>query len=221
MPINDKGKMIIKPGRVSYTILKWMQGKEETSALKNTTGHIISEKICNLPGETHGLVTIEQTFYRMVRNNVIYRDKDPRGFFSDYRINYWHKNIPADILANAPVEVKRAMAKTIDDMKPGQYMDDEGCVVTPGVTVTDGDPFNEDTATVEELAPQVEEEEPILSEEQVQELCDKAVAPRVYDEADIGLQPEEEQKAQEVSVPVEVKKDGKTMSITINLTINL
>lgn len=220
MPINDKGKMIIKPGRVSYTILKWMQEKEETSALKNTTGHIISEKICNLPGETHGLVTIEQTFYRMVRNNVIYRDKDPRGFFSDYRINYWHKNIPADILANAPVEVKRSMAKTIDDMKPGQYMDDEGCVVTPGVTVTEGDPFNEDTATVEEPDQEVEEEEkPILPEEQVQEICDKSVQP--YEETDVEPQLEEVQKAQEVSVPVEVKKDGKTMSITINLTINL
>lgn len=227
MPINNNGSMIIKPGRVSYTILKWMQEKEDTSALKNTTGHIISEKICDQPGETHGLVTIEQTFYRMVRNNVIYRDKDPRGFFSDYRINYWHKNIPADILANAPAEVKRSMVKTIDDMKPGQYMDDEGCVVTPGVTVTDGDPFNEDTTTVEDTDQQVEdtdqqvEEEPISPEEQVQELYDKAVAPRAYDEADIGLQPEEEEKAQEVSVPVEVKKDGKTMSITINLTINL
>lgn len=219
MPINDKGKMIIKPGRVSYTILKWMQEKEETSALKNTTGHIISEKICDLPGETHGLVTIEQTFYRMVRNNVIYRDKDPRGFFSDYRINYWHKNIPADILANAPVEVKRSMAKTIDDMKPGQYMDDEGCVVTPGATVTEGDPFNEDTATVEEPDQEAEEEEPILPEEQVQEICDKSVQP--YEETDVEPQPEEVQKAQEVSVPVEVKKDGKTMSITINLTINL
>lgn len=220
MPTNDKGKMIIKPGRVSYTILKWMQDKEETSALKNTTGHIISEKICNLPGETHGLVTIEQTFYRMVRNNVIYRDKDPRGFFSDYRINYWHKNIPADILANAPVEVKRSMAKTIDDMKPGQYMDDEGCVVTPGVTVTEGDPFNEDTATVEEPDQEVEEEEePILPEEDIEEICDKSVQP--YEETNVEPLPEEVQKAQEVSVPVEVKKDGKTMSITINLTINL
>lgn len=210
MPISNKGTMIIKPGKIAYTILKWMQEKEGTSALKNTTGHIIAEKICDLPDETHGVIAIEQTFSKMVRNNVIYRDKQLRGVYSDYRINYWHKNIPADILANAPVEVKRSMAKTIDDMKPDQYMDDEGCVVTPGATVTEGDPFSEDTATVEEPEQQDEEEELILPEEQVQEVCNKSVQPY-----------EEEKDVQEVSVPVEVKKDGKTMSITVNLTINL
>lgn len=216
MTINNKGSMIIKPGRVSYTILKWMQEKEDTSALKNTTGHIISEKICDQPGETHGLVTIEQTFYRMVRNNVIYRDKDPRGFFSDYRINYWHKDIPTDILANAPVEVKRSMAKTIDDMKPGQYMDDEGCVVTPGATVTEGDPFSEDTVTVEDTAPQFEETDLSKRATDIANMfCGEAIVPKEV------VEPEEETETQEVSVPVEVKKDGKAMSITINLTINL
>lgn len=216
MTINNKGSMIIKPGRVSYTILKWMQEKEDTSALKNTTGHIISEKICDLPGETHGLVTIEQTFYRMVRNNVIYRDKDPRGFFSDYRINYWHKDIPTDILANAPAEVKRSMVKTIDDMKPGQYMDDEGCVVTPGVTVTDGDPFSEDTTTVEDTDQQFEETDLSKRATDIANMfCGEAIVPKEV------VEPEEETETQEVSVPVEVKKDGKAMSITINLTINL
>lgn len=216
MTINNKGSMIIKPGRVSYTILKWMQEKEDTSALKNTTGHIISEKICDQPGETHGLVTIEQTFYRMVRNNVIYRDKDPRGFFSDYRINYWHKDIPESILANAPAEVKRAMVKTIDDMKPGQYMDDEGCVVTPGATVTEGDPFSEDTVTVEDTAPQFEETDLSKRATDIANMfCGEAIVPKEV------VEPEEETETQEVSVPVEVKKDGKTMNITINLTINL
>ena len=207
---NKDSKMYIKPGKLAHTILKWMQEKEGTPALKKTTGHIIAEKISELDGVESGVITIEQVLSKMVKLSVIYRDKYPKSIYSDYRINYWHKSIPKDILANAPVEEKRSMAKTIDDMKPGQYMDDEGCVVTPGATVTDGDPFSEDAVIVEDTGQQDEEEEPILPEEQVQEICDKAVQPY-----------EAEKEVQEVSVPVEVKKDGKTMSITVNLTINL
>lgn len=206
---SKKGTMNIKPGKIAYTVLKWMQDMEGTSTLKNTTGHQLAEKICALPDVDSGSITIEQTLSKMVKTGVIYRDTSPKGIYSNYRINYWHKNIPADILADAPVEIKRIMAKTIDDMKPGQYMDDEGCVVTPGTKVADGDPFSEDTVTVEDTAPQFEEKL-ILPEEEIQEICNKAV------------QPYEEQKdTQEVSVPIEVKKDGKTMSITVNLTINL
>lgn len=200
---NKDSKMYIKPGKLAYTILKWMQEKEGTPALKKTTGHVIAEKISELDGVESGVITIEQVLSKMVKLNVIYRDKYPKSIYSDYRINYWHKSIPKDILANAPVEEKRSMAKTIDDMKPGQYMDDEGCVVTPGATVTEGDPFSEDAVIYPDTTP-------FPSEEEVQEICNEAVKP--YDEEPVK---------QEVTVPVEVKKDGKTMSITVNLTINL
>lgn len=194
---NKDSKMYIKPGKLAHTILKWMQEREGTPALKKTTGHIIAEKISELDGVESGVITIEQVLSKMVKLSVIYRDKYPKSIYSDYRINYWHKSIPKDILANAPVEEKRSMAKTIDDMKPGQYMDDEGCIVTPGKVETNEDPFNEG-ATI------------FPSEEEVQEICNEAVKPL-----------DEEPVKQEVTVPVEVKKDGKTMSITVNLTINL
>lgn len=207
---NKTGLMNIKPDKISYKILQWMQEYEGTNALKNTTGHIIAEKIAALPEIENGELTIEQTFSKMVKSNIVYRDRYDKSIYSDFRINYWHKSIPQEILANAPAEVKRAMAKTIDDMQENQYMDDEGCVVTPGVTVTNGDPFNEDTATVEDTDQQTEEEELILPEEQIQEICNKSVQPY-----------EEKKEPQHISVPVEVKKDGKSMSITVNLTINL
>ena len=200
---NKDSKMYIKPGKLAHTILKWMQEKEGTPALKKTTGHIIAEKISELDGVESGVITIEQVLSKMVKLSVIYRDKYPKSIYSDYRINYWHKSIPKDILANAPVEEKRSMAKTIDDMKPGQYMDDEGCIVTPGKIETEGDPFSEDAVIYPEAAP-------FPSEEEVQEVCNEAVKPL-----------DEEHTKQEVTVPVEVKKDGKTMSITVNLTINL
>lgn len=200
---NKDSKMYIKPGKLAHTILKWMQEKEGTPALKKTTGHIIAEKISELDGVESGVITIEQVLSKMVKLSVIYRDKYPKSIYSDYRINYWHKSIPKDILANAPVEEKRSMAKTIDDMKPGQYMDDEGCVVTPGKIETEGDPFSENAVIYPEATP-------FPSEEEVQEICDKSVQPY-----------KEKKEVQEVSVPLEVKKNGKTMSITVNLTINL
>lgn len=203
---NKDSKMYIKPGKLAYTILKWMQEKEGTPALKKTTGHVIAEKISELDGVESGVITIEQVLSKMVKLNVIYRDKYPKSIYSDYRINYWHKSIPKDILANAPVEEKRSMAKTIDDMKPGQYMDDEGCVVTPGAIVTEGDPFSEgdefEETDISKHATAVAEMHAVTVE-------------------DAAPQFEEEKTAQEVTVPVEVKKDGKTMSITVNLTINL
>ena len=194
---NKTGRMNIKPGKVSYKILQWMQEHEGTSTLKRTTGHLVAARIAALDDVENGELTIEQTFSRMVKCNVIYRDKHDKSSYSDYRINYWHKSIPADILANAPVEVKRAMAKTIDDMKPEQYMDEQGCVVTPGAVEKTEDPFNED-------------KDLLLPEETIEEICNEPVKPY-----------EEKPTTQEVSVPLEIKKDGKSMSITVNLTINL
>lgn len=154
MPISKDGVMYINPNKLSYKILIWMQEHEGTQTLKKTTNRNIANRICALPDVTNGLASIEQALAKMIHNKVIYKDKYPRGVCADFRINYWHKSIPASILAKAPVEVKRAMAKTIDDMKPGQYMDNEGCVVTPAYAEKNEDPFSED---VTDTAPQVEE----------------------------------------------------------------
>ena len=197
------GLMNIRPGKISYRILEWMQSVEGTNALKNTTGHIIAGKICALPDVENGELTIEQTFSKMVKCNVVYRDQHYKSIYSDYRINYWHKSIPADILANAPVEVKREMAKTIDDMQPNQYMDDEGCVVTPNSVEKSEDPFNEDAEVVNvgETSDGDVYEVPVTVED---------TAPQF-----------EEPTTQNVTVPLDIKKDGKQISVTLNLTINL
>ena len=139
----------------------------------------------------------------MVKCNVVYRDQHYKSIYSDYRINYWHKSIPADILANAPVEVKREMAKTIDDMQPNQYMDDEGCVVTPNSVEKSEDPFNEDAEVVNvgETSDGDVYEVPVTVED---------TAPQF-----------EEPTTQNVTVPLDIKKDGKQISVTLNLTINL
>lgn len=202
--INKTKTMNIKPGKISYKILKWMQ--EHEISLKNTTARHIASRVAALPDVENGELTIEQAFGKMVQCNIIYRDHHERSLLSDYRINYWHKSIPADILADAPLDVKRAMAKTIDDMEDNQYMDEEGAVVTPNAVEKCEDPFNEDG----------EFEETDLSKHATEIANLHAIKV-----TDTSPQFEEEPTTQEVSVPVEVKKDGKTMSITVNLTINL
>lgn len=193
--------MIIKPGKLSYRILKWMQENEQKA--KKTTGSKIAAEIAELDGVENGTITIEQTFSKMIHCDVVYRDKYPHSLYSDYRINYWHESIPADILDNAPVSVKRAMAEKIDDMKPGQYMDADGCIVTPNAVEKSEDPFGEDgeTPTVEESVEKMEEDYGVTVADTVPQF--------------------EEPTTQEVSVPVEVKKDGKSMNITVNITLNL
>lgn len=214
---NKTGLMNIKPDKISYKILQWMQEYEGTNALKNTTGHIIAEKIAALPEIENGELTIEQTFSKMVKSNIVYRDRYDKSIYSDFRINYWHKSIPQEILANAPAEVKRAMAKTIDSMQENQYMDDEGCVVTPNSVEKSEDPFTEDddTITPEPI------EEPIDTDNMPEPIEEPVIISRAepvdISETETTTKPVEQQ----VSVPVEVKKDGKLMSITVNLTINL
>lgn len=214
------GTMIIKPGKISHTILKWMQSHE--GKLKKTTGQKIAESIAALDDVESGEVIIAQVISKMVGCNVIYRDKYPGKVYSDFRINYWHKSIPADILSEAPIEVKRAMAKTLDSMQANQYMDDEGCVVTPNSVEKSEDPFTEDEPEKGTFENPIEDEvlpwEEGYEEDGTKTYTNTNVDDEGSGQVDIVHVPEEKQQ---VSVPVEVKKDGKSMSITVNLTINL
>lgn len=223
MTVSKDGVMYINPDKLSYKILKWMQEHEGTQILKKTTNHNIADKICALPDVTNGVTSIEQAMSKMIRNKVIYRDKYPHGICADFRINYWHKSIPADILAKAPVEIKRAMAKTIDDMKAGQYMDNEGCVVTPAYVEKNEDPFSEDV-TVADTAPQVEEIVKIKPTEKTVEEAIEEIKEERAKEAEAMkevLKTPVEAPAEASPIQITKSKDGKTMNITVNITLNL
>ena len=204
------GKMIIKPGAVSYAVLKWMQQHE--GQLKKTTAHKIAEAVAALDGVENGVITIEQQFAKMIKANVVYRERYPKRVYSDYRINYWHESIPEDILANAPASVKRAMVKTIDNMSEEQYMDSEGCVVTPNAVEKTEDPFDEDVS--EEVTNEEPEEDVHENEETVENEPD-TFGNTVID--DKGAWEES------TTLPLQItkEKDGKTTNVTINLTINI
>ena len=104
------------------------------------------------------------------------------------------------------------MADRIDSMADNQYMDEEGCIVTPNAVEKTEDPFNEDGWVKDE------EDDGTVTYTHVDD--DSANIEHIT-VADTSSQFEEEPTTQEVSVPVEVKKDGKSMNITVNITLNL
>jgi len=284
--ISKTKTMDIQPGKIAYEVLKWMQ--EHEPALKKTTAHNIASRVAALPNVANGELTIEQTLGKMVKCNIVYRYKIEHSFYSDYRINYWHKSIPADILADAPAEVKRAMAKTIDSMQDNQYMDEEGAVVTPNAVEKTEDPFAEneplmpsapvDTPTVmverpavkssitnEQYAKMLEMAPTGASKREIAEAIgknpktldyllekDKERKERFYQEYTKGYDERQrrrrewlengrkgyqdklaykakaianemvkEQTTQNVTVPLDIKKDGKQITVNLSLTINL
>ena len=114
------------------------------------------------------------------------------------------------------------MAQTLDNMQSNQYMDDEGCVVTPNSVEKSEDPFTEDEPEKGTFENPIEDEvypwEEGYEEDGTKTYTNTNIDDEGSGQVDIVHVPEEKQQ---VSVPVEVKKDGKSMSITVNLTINL
>ena len=164
-------------------ILKWMQ--EHPNALNSTNSAQLARTM-RISGVTTG--TARQVVQKMVNNQILERFGGKRR--ARYHINYLHKDIPADILASAPLEEQLRAKQTLGRLKPGQYLDDIGCIITPA-------PQN--TGAQTPLSPEEPTEEP------------KQVA---EEEADTPT------ATKEIAVPVKVEQDGSSINITINLTIN-
>ena len=189
---------MIKPNSAKACILKWMQLNPK--ALKHRFGAEIAREV----SETcdFGENTLQLAFSRMCKKGVIYRTDAERG--SDYRINYWHKDIPQFILDEAPLEVQKLMKEKLNKMTDDQYLDDEGCITTPNAVEKTEDPFSEGVETISThvTAELGTFENPIKSEKDPWE---------------------EEPKEETTTLPLHITKtkDGKTTNVTINLTINL
>ncbi len=197
--------MIIKPGKVSYEILKYIQNNPDK--VKKISAHRLAELISAQDDNPYGEVTLAQVISKLVKKRIVYRSDADKYY--DFRINYWHELIPEDILANAPVEVKRLMAKKIDDMEPGQYMDEEGCVTTPNAVEKNEDPFSEEAEPGTFENPIVEDKSPWEEKLETINLNDCAAPVKV--------------DAETTTLPLHItkEKDGKVTNVTINLTINI
>ena len=105
-------------------ILRWMQ--EHQWALNSTNSAQLARTM-RLSGVTTG--TARQVIQKMVNSQVLERFGNKRR--ARYHINYLHKDIPADIIASAPLEEQLRVKQTLGRLKPGQYLDDIGCTITP------------------------------------------------------------------------------------------
>lgn len=171
-------------------VLRWMQNNP------NATRHKLGTEIAKEVGATcnYGDGTLQLALGKLVKSGIVYRTRADRGY--DYRINYWHKEIPKVILDNAPLEIQKKMKEKLSKMTDDQYLDDEGCITTPNAVEKTEDPFSENVVT----APY----EPGTFEHPIESEKD----------------PWEEDTA---TVPLKITKsdDGKQITVNLSLVINL
>lgn len=111
--------------RSTYShILSWMQ--EHTRALDNTNAKVLANSM-SIEGVKPK--SIQQYIQRMVNNQMLHKYGGKKR--ASYRINYLHKDIPPEVLESAPLAEKLSVKRQIGNMKSGQYLDDDGCIVTP------------------------------------------------------------------------------------------
>lgn len=192
---------MIRTDSAKACVLKWMQ--ENPNACK----HKLGTEIARAAGEScnFGDATLQLALSSLIKRGVVYRSDADRGF--DYRINYWHKDTPAFILDNAPVDIQKKMKEKLNKMTDDQYLDDEGCITTPNaVEKVAVDPFNE-----------IDFSE---NKETVEHRTDVYPEGSFYNPIEPEKDPWEEDTA---TVPLKITKsdDGKQITVNLSLVINL
>lgn len=182
-------------------VLRWMQNNP------NATRHKLGTEIAKEVGATcnYGDGTLQLALGKLVKKGIVYRTRADRGY--DYRINYWHKEIPKVILDNAPLEIQKKMKEKLNKMTDDQYLDDEGCITTPNaVEKVAVDPFNE-----------IDFSE---NKETVEHRTDVYPEGAFYNPIESEKDPWEEDTA---TVPLKITKsdDGKQITVNLSLVINL
>lgn len=156
-------------------ILEWIQ--QHPNQMRNTNCRTLAKSM-RISGYKD--VSIQQYIRRMIDNQMLTRFGGKRR--ANIRINYFHKDIPQDILDSAPKEEKDLVAKTLAGIKSNQYIDETGCVTTKS-------------------------EKP----------RDKALITPIKVDSNTPIE------SQEIAVPMTItkSKDGRSINIAVNLTINL
>lgn len=136
-----------------HKILLWMQANP--SALHNTNISAMGKRACNgvdSPLRGTQTTTFSSAITRMLNQGLIMRSAGIRH--ANFAINYFHPNIPFDVAENAPEEIKEKVEEMRKGLVPGQYIDDNGCIVTLGSS----QPSNAKQVETEEAEKEAEEE---------------------------------------------------------------
>lgn len=178
---------------LAHKILLWMQA--HPSLLVNTNNNILAEAMSR--SEEYALTentvnSIQQRLVKMINIQMLLRTGTTRRGRLD--INYYHKDIPGDVLAGAPEDIRTQVEAMRSQLEDNQFVDNFGSVIT-------------ETSTREEEP----EGEPVEME--------AFAKPRggVVRSSIEPVQPQYEQ----IQTPIEVSSDGRTISLNITLNINL
>lgn len=104
-------------------ILLWIQ--EHPRQCKNTNITKMAREMRSVTGSAN---TKKAIIRRMVDNQIITRFGTK--FNSRFLINYMHRDIPQEVLENAPEEEKEHIRKIKKGLKHNQTLSPEGCVIT-------------------------------------------------------------------------------------------
>lgn len=111
----------------SHRLLLWMQNNE-----RHCKGTNIAQlaRTAAMHLDHANFQTLRTTLNTMVNNQVLHRKGGKRK--ADFTINYMHKDIPSDVLEKAPLDTQKRVKQALVSMQEGQYLSDDGCIVTPG-----------------------------------------------------------------------------------------
>lgn len=195
-----EARITFKPSTLKQTgtigkILMWCQ--DNPRFLKDTSISSLAGLIS--VSEGLGYNNVKCMLTKMVNNQFLTRWGGRRR--SHFMINYYHKDIPGYILDRAPDDVREKVKAMKENLTKNQYITDEGCIVTKP-------PVKKEEPKPVETKAEVKEDD---------ETKEDATEPSV---SVATLVPPEDVKT-EIATPVSVEKDGKNISITINLNLNL
>ena len=171
-------------------ILTWMQ-QHPNQCRKTSVAQL--GRTFSMTGQVKTLAAQAQ-IQKMVNAGMLQKLGSKRR--ANFYINYFHPDMPGYILENAPAEEQERIEKTKTSLKENQYIDDDGCVVTPNASKTES---NESEITITE-------NEPIEEVNQAEE---------VKSSSDIS-----EENTTNVPIKIVDTERGLNISITLNLNIN-
>ena len=100
--------------------------QDNENVLRDTSVSSLSVMISQNTGQTWQNVRL--SIYKMINNQMVTRCGGKRR--ASFRINYFQKDIPGYILERAPQDIQDKVKAVKEGLKPNQYMDEVGCIVT-------------------------------------------------------------------------------------------
>lgn len=177
-------------------ILMWMQDNDKF--LRDTTLTDVAEQaaIANGLKSNNTRITILKMYHNQMVNKTASGRKRGRVY-----INYYHQDIPGYILDRAPQDIQDRVRAMKEGLKDNQHIDEVGCVVTKE------EPKEEPK---EEIKEEIKEE----PKEDTEKEQAKEVVPA--EAIEVAQTPE-----RSVAMPVEIKREGKNITLTININLSL